>query len=375
MSKLFDDTTKAFYRAFFIRQGVWAVPEYHVYTRAKSIDLVVECQPKDAIRLQGGRFAHFQQVNAVEFKGDNDGLTPIDFNRILMRAWGIGARDVSQEIADDPTQSIHYTVDQIARFEVERTVTIVCVTKPVTVLVDLFEKFGFTETSETGVYFSEKRGLPVWIIHPSELALIPKNYPLLPLAKGKTLEQFIQLCLSEGLVDYLQLVFDVGMLTDPEAVWQKIQEMLRMGQIIREETWPYVDYFLQAVPEAMQKLPTLREAIEAAQALSREEGREEGREVGREEGREEGREVGREEGREEGREVGRQQGQVDTLVDTITLTLAVRFGADKRVWLPRLAGLALPTLQQLNESALLVQTLAAFEARFDSLTQGDDSGL
>ncbi|MBV7335878.1 hypothetical protein KFU94_48085 [Chloroflexi bacterium TSY] len=42
-----------------------------------------------------------------------------------------------------------------------------------------------------------------------------KNYPLLPLARGAKLEQFIELCMQQGLVEYLRLTLDIGLVTDP----------------------------------------------------------------------------------------------------------------------------------------------------------------
>lgn len=101
-----------------------------------------------------------------------------------------------------------------------------------------------------------------WIIHPTELELKPANYPLLPLARGKKLEQFIELCVAEGVSDYLQLTLDIGVLSDPDAIWHKIMELINMKVTVREETWPVIDEFFRKVPEALQKLPTLQEALE-----------------------------------------------------------------------------------------------------------------
>jgi hypothetical protein len=76
------------------------------------------------------------------------------------------------------------------------------------------------------------------------------------------LEQFIELCVSEGLVDYLQLTLDIGVSIDPNTVWRKIMEVVNMKVTIREDTWPYIDEFFQKVPEAFQKLPTIRNAFD-----------------------------------------------------------------------------------------------------------------
>jgi len=96
------------------------------------------------------------------------------------------------------------------------TVTMICVTRPDKILDQLKEEYRFV-AKETGIYFSDDI-LERCIIHPSELELVPKNYPLLPLARGDKLEDFISLCMREGLNDYLQLIMDIGLTTDPELI-------------------------------------------------------------------------------------------------------------------------------------------------------------
>ena len=118
--------------------------------------------------------------------------------------------------------------------------------------------------------------LPQWIIHPTELTLTPKNYPLLPLARGEKLAQFIELCLVEGLTDYLQLILDIGLATDPDVIWRKILEVKAMKPMIHEETWSYIDEYLRKVPEVLQKLPTFQDAL----AASEERGEERGEQLG-----------------------------------------------------------------------------------------------
>ena len=132
-------------------------------------------------------------------------------------------------------------------------------------LDELADVLGFAPTTEAGVYHCNQ-ALPQWIIHPTELAIIPKNYPLLPLARGAKLAQFIDHCLQAGLTDYLQLVVDVGLATDPEVIWGKLIEAQQMKMVISEETWPYIDQFFREMPEALQKLPTFREALDESKA-------------------------------------------------------------------------------------------------------------
>lgn len=104
------------------------------------------------------------------------------------------------------------------------------------------------------------------------MALIPKNYPVLPLARGAKLEQFIELCLQHGLVEYLQLALDIGLVTDPDVIWRKILEVYGMELTIHEETWPYIDEFFRNVPEAMRKVPSFQEALEASEQEGKREG-------------------------------------------------------------------------------------------------------
>jgi hypothetical protein len=214
-------------------------------------------------------FAHFKSLNALELKGINDPLTLAEHNRILMRAWALGAipESVSTESQDDDDNESVPLPNQM-------TVTIVCVTRPDKILTQLRKELKFKRI-EAGIYHC-KEVLEKWIICPSELALVPKNYPLLPLARGKRLEKFISLCVRKGLNDYLRLILDIGLATDPEVIWRKILEVKQMRPMIREDTWPIIDQFFREMPEAIGKLPTFQEAL--ADRLK------EGKEIGEQQG-------------------------------------------------------------------------------------------
>ena len=258
----FDETTKAFYHRLFQNWGFEAETEREVFSRSGTIDLVVACPTSaERQRLQKTVFAHFRQWNAIELKGFHDPLTVDNFNRIMMRAWGLGVKKSlpKSEVSSDSIdyeESDERTTPQLAH---EMTVTIICVTRPDKILDQLKEAYRFV-AKETGIYSSDDI-LSRWIIHPSELELVAKNYPLLPLARGKKLEQFISLCLRDGLNDYLQLIMDIGLATDPELIWRKLLEVKPMKHIIREETWSIIDQFFQEMPEAIGKLPTFQEAL------------------------------------------------------------------------------------------------------------------
>ncbi|MCE7983920.1 MAG: hypothetical protein DYG89_22325 [Caldilinea sp. CFX5] len=279
MEQPFDDSAKNFYQRFFTDLGMRTTTQYEVFSRSRAIDILVECAIEDLPKLHDTVFNHFRRVNVLELKGSHDPLTASDFNLIMMRAWGLGVNDKTKassetngnnaldSASDDENEieevdAVYLTPKQRAEAPSQRTITIVCVTRPRRVLNTLHPEFRFEPTAEAGIYCNNDHRIPVWIIHPSELALKPANYPLLPLARGPKLEQFIELCVTEGLVDYLQLTLDIGVSIDPNTVWRKIMEVMNMTVTIREDTWPYIDEFFQKVPEAFQKLPKLREAVD-----------------------------------------------------------------------------------------------------------------
>lgn len=197
MQQPFDDTTKAYYQQYFTKLAIQAITQYEVFSRTRAIDLMVTCTPADLGKLAETVFAHFRTVNALEFKGYHDPLTAVDFNVIMMRAWGVGA--VKKEKPEEDNEAAELPAElptrAIAEMPDQRTVTIVCVTRPTKVLDDLQAHFRFVPTAEPSIYCNHEHQLPVWIIHPTELTLKPANYPLLPLARGAKLADFIELCI------------------------------------------------------------------------------------------------------------------------------------------------------------------------------------
>lgn len=162
-------------------------------------------------------FAHFRRLNSLELKGAYDLLTLLDLNLIMMRAWGLGALEPEEASDENPTKDRDRAAERSERganqLPGQRTVTIVCVTRPDRILDDLQGELRFFSTGEPGIYFCNER-LPQWIIYPTELELVPRNYPLLPLAKGEKLKQFIELCLCERLGEWLDHILDVNKLAE-----------------------------------------------------------------------------------------------------------------------------------------------------------------
>ncbi|MEK8020040.1 MAG: hypothetical protein VSS75_024465 [Candidatus Parabeggiatoa sp.] len=274
-SEPFDDTTKNFYRQLFEGWGLTVETEREVFFRARSIDLVVTGPTSGTSQLQQTLFSYFRQINVLEFKGINDPLTVADYNRIMMRAWGLGGlKTKAAALKKTPAKSVFDELEDNhpKRLPHCRTVTIVCVTRPDKILDDFKNELSFVPTQDSGIYHSPDQKIPQWLIHPSELALEPKNYPLLPLARGKKLEQFIALCIEQGLLDYLQLTMDIGLITDPDVLWHKILEIMQMKPTIHESTRPYIDQFFRTMPEEMWKMPTFREALEDKQRYGQYQG-------------------------------------------------------------------------------------------------------
>ena len=277
MKEPFDDTTKQFYRRVFENLGVSHVEtEKEVFFQSRRIDLVIECSDEDIAKLQGTAFAHFRGVNAFEVKGPNDPFTVIDYNRALMRVWGLGAMKAPKEKKSDASKTDkeqraaaeaynkRVTVDELPPHELyalpkRRTLTVVAVTCPLKILKWLKDEFGFRPI-EPGVYHREGQ-ISQWIICPSDLRIVPKNYPLLPLSKGKKLEDFIDHCLKEGLFDQLRLVMYVGVKVDPDTLWQKIKEVRKMATKIRPETLGYIDEFFRDAPDFFDDVPFIQEKM------------------------------------------------------------------------------------------------------------------
>jgi flagellar biosynthesis/type III secretory pathway protein FliH len=78
-------------------------------------------------------------------------------------------------------------------------------------------------------------------------------------------------------------------------------------------------------------------------------------------GEKQGWEKGRQQGRQEGRKQGRQQGERKATLKALHQTLTIRFDVVLGEFDKHFESLDLKSLEQLNEIALTVQTLAEFE--------------
>jgi len=267
----FDERSKTHYVHYFYDKQIRADQQFEVFSRGRSIDIVTECTEENLITLKDTCFSHFRRVNSLEFKGPHDPLTASDLNLIISRIWGIAARDrvERKEAREDANFLNRQTIKEIAEFPSLRTVTIVCVTRPDKILdtPELKAEFNFKPSSEPGMYHSSTLGIPIWLIHPDELEVIPRNYPLLSLSRGKKLQQYIDLCLENGWESALHFIVDIALTLDPSDVFQSIMEVLHMKTKIRPETVLYFDQLLKDVPELIWQTSTLREAVEQGELL------------------------------------------------------------------------------------------------------------
>ena len=303
MSEPFDPNSKSYYRQWFEKRKILVESEYESFLRARKIDLLVRCDDEAKRQLQETVFAHFRQVNSIEFKGIHDPLTLADFKRIQMRSWGVGLwhkpsqnEQTDVETPSDEELEVAWSEEAEQLLPSQSTITIVCVTRPDKVLDGLKQELRIQLTEQRGVYYCDSL-IPTWIIHPSELAMIPANYPLLPLARGKTLADFVELCVQQGWMDELQFTLEVGLVNDPEPLWQKLVEVRKMQVPIKKETWESINEFLRLTPEAFEKLPVFREVLDASVRDAEDEGMRIGKQAGKQEGIEQGKQVGIDEAR------------------------------------------------------------------------------
>jgi hypothetical protein len=258
----FDDTTKESYRHFFEKWGLPVETQREVFFHGRAIDLVVRCPtPEQQQSLQPTLFAYFRRLNALEFKGIQDPLTLLDYNKIMMRVWGLGAvpsdnpKENHSETDDPPKKAP--SDSYLNRLPSQRTLTIVCVTRPNKIL-KLTAEFHFQPTAEAGIYHNPA-DIAQWLIYPTELELKPANYPLLPLARGPKLADFMALCFKEGLLDYILLTLRIGFITDPVTIWQQIWEIQHMKVEVREvevheAVIPYIERYFETYPEDFRRL-------------------------------------------------------------------------------------------------------------------------
>jgi len=129
-------------------------------------------------------------------------------------------------------------------------------------------EIGFKPTEEPGIYHNPQQ-IKQWIVHPAELRVVPKNYPLLPLSRGKTLEDFIEVCIRDGLNEYLEFIIDLGMHSEPNTILKKLLEIQEMSEQFQpnEETVVLMDRVFEAFPDMVARMSTFSTALEEREEI------------------------------------------------------------------------------------------------------------
>ena len=199
-----DPTFKQLLTAFLSPLPLDVQTEVEVSRLPRKIDAIVTISAQNTQQQIHSQtpFAHFKTHNQIEFKGKEDRLTRWDYRRILGRSY-------------------FYMAEQKMPFE-EMTITIVSAGKPRKVLAHnqpphIFKALG------NGYYKNE--GHPAtYILVINELALIPKNYPLLIFASNKdTFQQALKQILDDKAYTYIRYAYEVRP--------QMTKEMLTMAGV------------------------------------------------------------------------------------------------------------------------------------------------
>ena len=125
-----------------------------------------------------------------------------------------------------------------------------------------------------------------------------------------------------------------------------------MKMVISEETWPYIDQFFREMPEALQKLPTFRDALDESKA------------AGEAAGEARGKAAGEAAGEARGERNGMRQG----LLAAIELGLELKFGATGLALLPAMRQVEnLDVLRALYEGVKTAQQLTELRELYQML--------
>ena len=121
-----------------------------------------------------------------------------------------------------------------------------------------------------------------------------------------------------------------------------------MKMVISEETWPYIDQFFREMPEALQKLPTFRDALDESKAA--------------------GEAAGEARGKAAGEAAGERNGMRQGLLAAIELGLELKFGATGLALLPAMCQVEnLDVLRALYEGVKTAQQLTELRELYQML--------
>lgn len=164
--------------------------EVEVSRLPRTIDALVTLATADELQSVHAEtpFFYFLTYNQVEFKGREDPLTIADYHLINGRTQlYVGEQDVSLQAM---------------------TVTIICASKPRTVLThaQTFQPFRKIAAG----YYKNEAHPPVYLIVLNELPILPKNYPLLLFSSSdRKFRQFLKKLIAEGNTKYTRYAYKV----------------------------------------------------------------------------------------------------------------------------------------------------------------------
>ena len=137
--------------------------------------------------------------------------------------------------------------------------TTVCSVRPKKLLEDLQAKLQFFLTSEPGIYFSEQR-IEERIIVATEVEVIEKNYPLLILAKGEKLLEFFLEVVRKGLIEYVDILFQVGI--HPQTLTEGVRIMAEVHPEYKANLERALEKLFEFSPESMERIAPIRRFLE-----------------------------------------------------------------------------------------------------------------
>jgi len=253
MRRDYDSVYKSFYERLFQR---WQVPvaQVEVSRQARTIDVVIQCDKEHLQRLQETCFWFFRRINDLELKSPEDPLDLADYMRIISRAYGLLAKQ-GNEAKQLPTNA---------------TLTVVCSVRPKKLLEDLQVELRFFPTSEPGIYLREQE-IERRIVVSTELDVIEKNYPFLILAKGKKLLTFFEEVARKGLTDYLEILLEVGVFTDPETIIEGVRRMREWSPEFRANLERALENLFEFSPESIERIAPFRRALDEGRIKAKRE--------------------------------------------------------------------------------------------------------
>ncbi|MBM3240713.1 hypothetical protein FJZ31_30895 [Candidatus Poribacteria bacterium] len=245
MPRDYDSAYKAFYERLFQRWQIPVETQVEVSRRARTIDVVLSCQAQHLQQLKATAFWFFRRLNALELKSPEDPLDLVGYLTIVARAYGLLAKQES-EAEQLPTNA---------------TITIVCSVRPDKILDDLQAELGFVPTDESGIYLSEPE-IARRIIVATELEVIEKNYPFLILAKGEKLLEFFEEVVRKGLTEYLEILLEVGVFTDPETIIEGVRRMREWSPEFKANLERALENLFEFSPDSIERIAPFRRALE-----------------------------------------------------------------------------------------------------------------